>query len=201
MADKAEVVGETILGEGEFLSFKRLDWRDASGGNHQWEAADRVGLPGAVLICARLMPSDRFILIRQFRPPARRMVVEFPAGLIDPGETAGEAAERELREETGYAAARLRLFESAYTTPGLSSESVYMVLADIDEQAPENLSPKTEFDGSEDIETILVPRDELFSFYTGQCAGGAAFDAKLAAFILAVSGPLGMAERGCGAPE
>lgn len=188
MADEAAVVGETILGEGKFVAFKRLDWVDAAGGTHQWEVAERVGVPGAVLICARLMPSDRFILIRQFRPPARRMVVEFPAGLMDPGETADVSAARELREETGYVAARLRLFPSAYTTPGLSDESVHMVLADIDEHAPENATPQTEFDGSESIETVLVPRRELFSFYTEQSAQGVAFDAKLAAFILTISG-------------
>lgn len=39
---------------------------------------------------------------RQFRPPAGRVVIEFPAGLVDPNETLEECALRELREETGY---------------------------------------------------------------------------------------------------
>ena len=38
----------------------------------------------------------------QFRPPIEKLSIELPAGLIDPGESAGEAALRELKEETGY---------------------------------------------------------------------------------------------------
>lgn len=42
------------------------------------------------------------LLEKQFRPPAGKVVVEFPAGLVDKGETVEECAVRELREETGY---------------------------------------------------------------------------------------------------
>lgn len=187
MPDRPSVSGESVIASGKFVALKKLDWIAADGRAHVWESAERVGAPGAVLIVARLAPSDRFILIRQYRPPARRPVLEFPAGLMEPGESAETAAARELREETGYAASRLAVFPSAYTTPGLSDESVYMVFAEIDEHAPENAAPETEFDGSEHIETILVPRAELFSFYAEQCRSGAAFDSKLAAFILTLN--------------
>ena len=39
---------------------------------------------------------------KQYRPPIDKVIIEFPAGLIDAGETAEEAAVRELKEETGY---------------------------------------------------------------------------------------------------
>lgn len=42
------------------------------------------------------------ILQKQYRPPANQVMIEVPAGLIDEGETAEEAAVRELKEETGY---------------------------------------------------------------------------------------------------
>lgn len=42
------------------------------------------------------------LLQKQFRPPLDKVVIEVPAGLVDAGETAEEAAVRELKEETGY---------------------------------------------------------------------------------------------------
>lgn len=42
------------------------------------------------------------ILQKQFRPPINKVCIEVPAGLVDEGETAGQAAVRELKEETGY---------------------------------------------------------------------------------------------------
>lgn len=191
MSDIPSVSGETVVGAGKFVALKNLEWTDANGQGHMWESAERIDVPGAVLILARLLPSDRFVLIRQFRPPARRMVIECPAGLMDQDESPARAAERELREETGYVASRLTVFPPAYTTPGLSDEAVYMVIAEIDENAAENRDPQTDFDGTENIETILVPRDGLLAFYRDQCDAGVAFDAKLAAFILTASGIVG----------
>ncbi|MCL2000608.1 MAG: NUDIX hydrolase [Planctomycetes bacterium] len=178
------VSGERLLASGRFASLKILDWIDARGIPRKWESVERVGVSGAVLIAARLLPSDRLLLIRQFRPPARREVVEFPAGLMDGAETAEEAARRELREETGYQAARLDVFPPAFTTPGLSNESVYLVAAEIDEEAPENISPNPDFDDSEIIQTVLVERTALLDFYRRESARGVAFDAKLVGYIL-----------------
>lgn len=45
---------------------------------------------------------NEIVLQKQYRPPIDKIVIEVPAGLIDEGETAEEAAVRELREETGY---------------------------------------------------------------------------------------------------
>ena len=196
MADMAEppcVTKETLLRQGRFVVFKELEWRDPYGNIRAWEAADRASDNGAVLIIARMIPSDRVLLIRQYRPPARRMVYEFPAGLIDDGETPEAAAARELREETGYVAGKMRIFPLAHTTPGLSNEAVHMVTAEIDESAPENLNPRTDFDPTEMIESLLLPRGELAAFSRRECDAGAAFDAKLAAYILALDG-VGTAE-------
>lgn len=177
---------ETLLHRGRFVVFKELEWLDPYGTVRVWESAERANNHGAVLIIARLLPSDRVLLIRQYRPPARGLVYEFPAGLIDDGETPEEAAARELREETGFVAREMRIFPSAYTTPGLSDESVFMVTAEIDEDAAENVNPRTDFDPSEMIESIFVARGELGAFYRREREGGAAFDAKLAAYILGV---------------
>lgn len=179
------ILGKETLAEGRFVGLRRILWRDAGGEERAWESAERMHNAGAALIIAELEPSGRLVLIRQFRPPAARHVVEFPAGLVEPGEDPAEAAARELREETGYVARELTVFPAAYSTPGLSDESVFMVQARIDETAEENLRPRTAFDASEMIETILTPKDGLREFYRRECEAGTVFDAKLAAFILA----------------
>ena len=50
------------------------------------------------------MAGPEIVLQKQFRPPLDKVVIEIPAGLIDEGETAEQAAIRELKEETGYVA-------------------------------------------------------------------------------------------------
>ncbi|MDR1520709.1 MAG: NUDIX hydrolase [Planctomycetota bacterium] len=181
---KPEVLGETILSAGRFIVMKRLAWSDADGIRRQWETADRAGDHGAVLIIPWLRPSNRLLLIRQFRPPARRQVIEFPAGMLEEGESPLEAAVRELREETGFAAGQTRLHPAAYSSPGLSAESVFTVEAEIDENALENANPQTEFDSTEAIEVILVPGSGLADFFRLEAGVGTPFDAKLAAYLI-----------------
>lgn len=180
-----KITGEQVKAAGRFIVLKVLDWMDAKGVARQWETANRATDAGAVLIMARLRPSNRLLLIRQFRPPAGGYVFEFPAGLMNPGEEAETAALRELREETGYHAKVVAAHPYAFSTPGLSNESVYLVEAEVDENAPENQKPETEFDPGEMIETLLMPLGELDAFYRRESENGAVFDAKLAAFVLA----------------
>ncbi len=61
--------------------------------------------PGAVMVVP-LLPDGRLLMERQFRYPLGRVMLEFPAGKIDAGETPFACAVRELAEETGYRAAR-----------------------------------------------------------------------------------------------
>jgi ADP-ribose pyrophosphatase len=59
--------------------------------------------PGAVMVVP-LLDDGRVVLERQFRYPVGRVMIEFPAGKIDPGEDVWACARRELLEETGYTA-------------------------------------------------------------------------------------------------
>lgn len=68
-------------------------------------------------------------LVRQYRHPAEADLLELPAGSIDPGETAKECAAREIREEVGYAAARLDYLTEFFVSPGFLTEKMTVFLA------------------------------------------------------------------------
>ncbi len=172
------------IGKGQFLSLDQITWRDQSGAEHQWESAERNSKTQAVGIVAWLKPSDRLLLVQQFRPPIGHEVIEFPAGLIDPGETPEAAAARELKEETGYVAQDLHVWPLGSSSAGMTSESIYLVSAIIDESRPENQNPKTNFHDQECIVTHLIHRNELFAFMQHSQAQGITFDAKLVAYLL-----------------
>jgi ADP-ribose pyrophosphatase len=90
---------------------------------------DVVELPGAVGIVA-LDGQERVLLVRQYRHPVRRRLWEIPAGLLDsPDESAAGAAERELFEEGHVRAREWFTLVDTLTSPGLSDETVRILLA------------------------------------------------------------------------
>ncbi|MEN9749282.1 MAG: hypothetical protein RL149_360 [Actinomycetota bacterium] len=88
-----------------------------------------VAHPGAVAVIA-INERDEVLMIRQYRHPVRELLWEIPAGLLDvAGESAVEAASRELYEETGYLAGSIEPLIDFYTTPGGNSEQIQIFLA------------------------------------------------------------------------
>ncbi|MEQ6207291.1 NUDIX hydrolase [Enterococcus mundtii] len=79
--------------------------------------------PGGVGIIA-FDEKDRLLLVKQFRKPLEKVILEIPAGKIDPGEKQAPeiTAARELEEETGYRAERLDHLTSMYLSPGFANE-------------------------------------------------------------------------------
>lgn len=90
---------EEIL-RGHFLHALRDTVRLPDGGK---ATREYIVHPGAVMIIA-LLADGRVVLERQYRYPVQRVMIEFPAGKLDPGETVLTCAQRELMEETGYTA-------------------------------------------------------------------------------------------------
>jgi ADP-ribose pyrophosphatase len=77
-----------------------------------------------------LTRDDRVVLIRQYRVGAEQVFVEIPGGMVDPGEDPRAAAERELREETGYAATRWRLLGVVRPNPAIQGNRLFTFLAE-----------------------------------------------------------------------
>jgi ADP-ribose pyrophosphatase len=72
---------------------------------------------------------NRILLVRQYRLPAQRMLWELPAGRLDEGETALQAAKRELIEETGYRAKKWTKLVEFYPSPGFLAEKMTIFVA------------------------------------------------------------------------
>ena len=80
---------------------------------------------------AAIVPMDadaNAILVRQYRLPAREALLEIPAGGADAGESIEDAAQRELREETGYRAGRLERLCGFFVSPGYCTEFIHVFL-------------------------------------------------------------------------
>ena len=90
--------------------------------------------PGASAVVPFLDPprdaDPRVVLIRQFRHAADGFIWEVPAGRLDAGESPEVCAGRELEEETGMRARRLKRLTTIHTTPGFTDERIHLFLAE-----------------------------------------------------------------------
>lgn len=172
---------------GEWLSMRRAEFLNKHGQLKTWEYAARLHKRGAAMIVATLRPSGRLIIVRQFRPPLNKRAIEFPAGLIDPGESPAHTAVRELREETGFSGSAILTLPPACSSPGLTGEMITSVIMEVDEEshAPD---PATAMEDDEDIETLLIHPDDLLRFLIDADKDGDCVDAKLMAYATALRG-------------
>jgi ADP-ribose pyrophosphatase len=101
------------------------------------EATDRTGWKiersvvrhaGSAVMMA-VDDKDRILLVRQYRLPAAQYMWELPAGKVDEGETAAQAAKRELIEETGLRAKKWKKLTTFYPSPGFVEEKMTIFLA------------------------------------------------------------------------
>jgi ADP-ribose pyrophosphatase len=103
-----------------------------------------------------LTPTKEVVLIRQYRFGIRDMTLEIPGGLMEPSDSPEEAAQRELREETGYREETLIPLGSVHPNPAIQNNLCYTFLA-------ENVFPVGQLiqDEREDIEVVLQPLSEI----------------------------------------
>jgi len=122
----------------------------------QWGENEReiVEHPGAVAIVA--VDRERQVwLVRQLREPARKELVELPAGTCEEGEDPLATARRELREECGLTGGEWTELTAFWTTPGFCREHMHLYLA-------EGVEPgEADPDDDENVEIVRWSVDEL----------------------------------------
>ena len=98
---------------------------------------------------------DNVLMVRQFRHPVGKFLLEVPAGGIDPGEETVECVRRELQEEIGYFPNRIQKLGGFYATPGYGTEYLHCFLAT--DLVPSHLVAED----TEDIQLVRVPTVEI----------------------------------------
>ena len=138
--------GDTTLFEGSrFRVVRRM--QELPNGTSL--ARDVILHPGAVTILPRF-DDGRVLLIRNNRPAVGEILLELPAGTLEPGEDPLATAHRELAEETGFRAESVSLIHSFWMSPGILCERMHLFLADGLRAGETNL------DAGELIEPIIV---------------------------------------------
>jgi ADP-ribose pyrophosphatase len=117
---------------------------------------------------------DNVLLVRQFRYPVDRFLLEIPAGGIDPGEEPIDSVRRELQEEIGYLPRKIDKLGGFYSIPGYGTEYLHCFVAT--DLVPGRLMAED----TEDIELVRVSPDEIPRLITS----GEICDAKSIAALL-----------------
>lgn len=144
------IINSQRLYDGRIVVLDLLDVRLPNGEQSRREV---VRHPGAVAVVP-LDADGSVILVRQYRIAADRVMLEIPAGTLDPGEPAATCAERELQEEAGLRPGRLDSLGGIFAAPGYTTEYIHLFLA------TELSASSLEMDDDEFIEVVRLPFDE-----------------------------------------
>lgn len=159
----------------------RLALLDVQLPNGRLARRELVRHPGAVAIVA-LDSAQHLLLVRQFRIAADQILLEIPAGTLEPGEPPLACAERELQEETGFHPGKIEAIGGIYVAPGYTTEFIHLFLA------TELTESRLDGDADEFIEVERVPLPEALAMIER----GDIIDGKSIAGILRVARKLGV---------
>lgn len=133
------IVGSRLVCETQYLRLFEIDLETPSGDIGK-RTVGRIGHAVAVVA----VDGDDVVLIRQYRTPLDRALLELPAGKLDiPGEDPQEAAKRELAEEVGFVAGSIRRVVGFHTSPGFLDEYLTIYIAtDLTPVAAQPMGPE-----------------------------------------------------------
>jgi len=161
-------ISETLLYESDWLQLLKSNWQHENGEVYGWDFVRRKFSRNAVVVIAKLMPSNRYVITKEYRAAVGHSVIGFPAGLVEDENIENDAI-RELKEETGYIANKIvKISPILDMNPAMTDSTFQVVTIEIDETRKENINPKQELELTEDIEIFLLKKEEISNFLKEQ---------------------------------
>lgn len=130
-------IDSKLVHHGKILDFYENTMEFESGNTAVWDLVKHKGAAAVVAVDY----DGKLFMVKQYRPGCDRVMLEIPAGCINPGEDRKTAAARELEEEIGYKASELTLLTKMYSAAAFSTEFLEIYLATGLEQTKQNLDP------------------------------------------------------------
>jgi ADP-ribose pyrophosphatase len=144
------LVPEREIYAGRIVTLRLRDVPGRDGAVHVREIVEHA--PAAAVVAVD--EQQEILLVRQLRPAVGQVLLELPAGILDPGEDPVTCARRELEEETGYTADRLEPLVRFYPSPGFCTELLHVFVA----QGLRECSGQP--DDDEELELVRMPLAE-----------------------------------------
>jgi len=174
-----KILSNQTLHSDNWIKVLKRGYLDKAGREKSWTYIERSNGQRAAVIVPVARETGTLILISQFRVPFGREIIEFPAGLIDPGETAAQTAERELMEETGYRGRVVEVGPPISTSCGLTTELIHLVYMEVDEEQ----AAEPQLESSEKIRVLKLKREDFSTLLGKSEADEILLDAKVYVYL------------------
>lgn len=162
---KVEIISEEAAFTHSFFSVQSAKLRHEKYDGTMTDEITRLNFErgDAVAAVMHFPLDDKIVLIEQFRYPAQKKtggwIIELPAGVVEKDELPAQTMRREIEEETGYRVEVLHHIFTFFTSPGGSSERIFLYYGRIDPQERVSEGGGSEH-SNEDIKTMHVPVEQ-----------------------------------------
>ncbi|KAF8906015.1 NUDIX hydrolase domain-like protein [Gymnopilus junonius] len=174
--------------ESKWITLKKIKYVDEDGIERVWESAERrtrkaTGVDAVAIFAVIRSKTNAFpvstVVIEQYRPPIGKYNFNHLSGLIDEGETAQQAALRELHEETGFMAHKvLQVSPVVVSDPGMTNANMQLVVLAVDLE-DKMIKPEPKLDPGEHIVARVVELTKLVTELKDYDTKGFVIDARL----------------------
>jgi len=156
-------ISQKLLYAGKWLALQQSTFVNDQGKKFCWEHITRTRDSVSCVILAQLIPSKRYVLIKQFRPAINNYIIGLPAGLCNKTDktTIKKVAIKELKEETGYTGKVVEISPNLQTNPGIIWAVTKVVIMEIDENAKVNKKLEQSLETAEEIEVVLKKKKDI----------------------------------------